>query len=125
MKALSALVFIQGLCYFLQSISGLLNEKPLKFGTQLINSNYHMIGVILGLWFVLNGIGLWNKKKHAVTSTIIGYSLLLIYGIISIGYILTVNSFEPTLIIPTVLIILMSIFFLAAIKYLKNWRNIS
>ena len=94
MKILSSLMIIQGIVYFIQSILGLFKGTLLKFGTVSINANYNIIGIVLGIWLIISGIGIWGKKKYAYKSTILLYSLLIIYLIISIGLMLIFQTIQ-------------------------------
>lgn len=120
MKALSVIVSLQGLGYFIQSILGLYRGKELEIGVQLINSNYNIIGVILGAWLIAIGIGIWYRKRYAYSSTIIVYSLLNLYVIASVGYILATQSINSDIIAPIVVATIVWILFFMVIKYVQK-----
>jgi hypothetical protein len=119
-KVLSVLVTLQGLGYFIQSILGLYRGTELKIGVQLINSNYNIVGIILGAWLIFTGIGIWYRKGYAYSSTIIAYSLLIIYGISSVGYILVTQRINSDIITPIVLAIIVLVLFFMVIRYVQK-----
>lgn len=120
MKGLSILVALQGLGYCIQSILGFYEGTELKFGIHLINSNYNLVGIVLGAWLIITGIGIWYRKRYAYNSTMIVYSLLVIYCMISICYLLITQTIESGIFVPIVLITIISILFLFIIRYIKK-----
>lgn len=120
MKALSVIVTLQGLGYFIQSILGLYRGTDLEIGVQLINSNYNIVGVILGAWLIATGIGIWYRKRYAYSSTIIVYSLLNLYGIASVGYILATQPINSDIITPIIVATIVWILFFMVIKYVQK-----
>lgn len=120
MRGLSILITLQGLGYCRQSILGLYEGTELKFGIHLINSNYNLIGIVLGTWLIITGIGIWYRKRYAYYSAMLIYSLFVTYGMISICYLFLTQTIEAGIIVPIVLITIISILFLFIIRYVKN-----
>jgi hypothetical protein len=120
LKGLSILVTLQGLSYCIQSILGFYIGTELKFGVQLINSNYNLVGIVLGVLLIITGIGIWYRKEYAYNSAMVVYSLLVIYGMISICYLLITQTIESGILVPIVLITIISILFLLFIRYVKT-----
>lgn len=122
MKILSILITLQGVSYFIQSILGLYIGTELKIGVQQINANYNIVGVILGVWLIVSGVGIWLKKRYAYNSTIIVYSLIIIYSIISVVYILATQSHSNIINLIVISVILCGIFF-TIIKYIQKNKH--
>lgn len=122
-KVISFLVALQGMGYFIQSILGLYRRTELKIGVQGIDPNYNIIGVILGLWLIATGIGVWYRKEYAYRSIIIIYSLLIIYGVISIGYLLVNQPLNSNIIPPLVITAIVLAFFAIIIKYIQKNKH--
>jgi hypothetical protein len=120
LRGLSILVDLHGLGYFIQSILGFYEGTELKFGVHLINSNYNIVGIVLGVWLIITGIGIWYKKRYAYNSAMVVYSLLIIYGMISICYLLITQTIVSGIFVPIVLITIISILFLLFIRYVKK-----
>lgn len=111
---------LQGLRYLIQYIIDLSSGTPLKFGTHLVNSNYNIIGIVLGLWFIVTGIGIWYRKKYAYNSTIIVQSLLIIYVLLGLCYLLITQGFSLA---PVVILIIELIIFFIVIKYTQRNKS--
>lgn len=82
--------------------------------------NYNIAGVILGVWLIVSGVGIWLRKRNAYNSTIIVYSLLIICGIISVAYIWATQSIQwPEIVISS---IIFGIYFVI-IKYVQKNKS--
>lgn len=119
-KGLSVLITMQGIFYTINSTIQLYDREMLKFAKQQLNYKLNFIGIIVGIWLIFTGISLFYKKKYAYYSTIIVYFLLIIYGIIALVYLLTIEGF---VLVPAIFTFTIIIFFLFIIWYIKKNKS--
>lgn len=65
MKLISIFMLLQGLTYVFSSISNLKDSNLVKYGFIYFNTNFNIIGIILGILFIFSGIGIWINKQRA------------------------------------------------------------
>jgi hypothetical protein len=115
MKLLSIFMLLQGLTYVLSSINNWKNSNLFKYGVKYFNTDFHIIGIILGILFIFSGIGIRINKRKAYYLGLILYMFLILYGSVSTVYFIIVDGFELGLILSSLIILL---FFCFLSKYI-------
>lgn len=106
MKSLSIFMVLQGIIYTLSSINNWQGSNLFKYGIRYFNTNFYIIGIILGIFFIFSGIGIWINKKKAYYLGLILYTSLIFYGFVSTVYFITINGFELGMILSSLIVIL-------------------
>jgi len=112
MKILSIVMIFQGLAYTISSFNDLTIGRAFKYGINYYDSNFHLIGILIGVLLIISGVGIWKNKRKAYYLGLIIYVSLFFYSLISIIYFGIIYGFE----IGMVLLSLTALVFLGVIS---------
>ncbi|MGB9680455.1 MAG: hypothetical protein ACPLW7_01725 [Minisyncoccia bacterium] len=91
MNLVAIVVMLQGGLYVINSIIEIFNGADFKVGTNIIlSTNFYYIGVAFGVLLIISSIGLLKRKKYGYFLVLYLYSILLIYYLMAVIY-LVVN----------------------------------
>ncbi|MBE3591516.1 MAG: hypothetical protein IMW84_01080 [Thermoanaerobacter sp.] len=92
MNLVAIVVMLQGGIYVINSIIEIFNGADFKVGTNIIlSTNFYYIGVTFGVLLIISSIGLLRRKKYGYFLVLYLYSILLIYYLMAVIY-LVVNK---------------------------------
>lgn len=109
MKGLSILFILQGLSFFIQSIINVIEDKNGRFITLNFDPQLYIIGIFLGLLFVLTGVGLGLRKRYAYYLSVSLCTLMSLYVFVGAVLLINQNSKGPLLVIIIILLIYLAI----------------
>lgn len=124
MKKISILVLLQGLLYFTQSMTHLLNAQEVIFVNIILDTKFNYLLLVISCIMIYLGYGLTKHNRNAYVGAIILFICLIVYSIGSMIYMVA----NPNLVISEILlIIILLIYFLVIlillIKYKKETFN--
>ncbi|GAB6108917.1 hypothetical protein [Fusibacter bizertensis] len=109
MKGLSILFVLQGLSFFIQSLVNILEDKNGKFINLNFNPQLYIIGIFIGILFIFAGIGIGLRKKYAFYLSVSLCSLMSLYVLVGVVFLINQNSIGPLVLIAINLLIYLAI----------------
>lgn len=109
MKGLSILFILQGLSFFIQSLVNVLEDKNGRFITLKFDPQLYIIGIFLGLLFVLTGVGIGLRKRYTYYLSVSLCSWMSLYVFVGAVLLINQNSNGPLLVIIIILLIYLAI----------------
>lgn len=105
MKGLSFLFILNGLSIFIQSIINVIEDKNGRFITLNFDPQLYIIGILLGLLFVLAGVGIGLRKRYAYFLSVSLCSLMSLYIFVSAILLIIQKSFGILVIVAIPLLV--------------------
>lgn len=124
MRILTFFLIFHGLANIIVSIENFFIGRTVEFLSITMNQNVNIVGILLGILFIIAGVGMWFKARYSFFVSLILITFFCLYLFVVMAYLINLKDFGLTLIVFIIFLMyaLIGRYILSKKSYFK-WKN--
>lgn len=99
MRGLTIFFIFHGLANIIVSIENIISGRPVEFLSITMNQNINIVGIVLGMLFIIAGVGMEFKTRYSFYISLFLITFFCLYLLVEIVYLINLKVFGITVIV--------------------------